>query len=279
MIFGINIGELLGWLLVITLTGTILNYCIKFVNKQFGKSIQKNETAKNVMKFLMKIFVKNHRFFGMGTIVLLLLHFLVQFTTYGPNLTGTLAAILLFIQAGLGMYGSIKKKPRKGLWFIAHRIIAIAIVMAVVLHLTLPYSLNGLIKTDTSNDVVTETESLEDEMDTASSEEVDEDEDTVEDADADAVEEVDVEADEKAVEEEAELPTFTREELAKFNGEDGNKAYVAYEGLVYDVTDVPQWKNGKHNGQIAGTDITGIMENAPHGTSKLEGLTIVGKME
>lgn len=240
MIFGINLGELLGWLLVITLTSTILNYCIKFVNKHFGKSIQKNETAKNVMKFLMKVFVKNHRFFGMGTIVILLLHFLVQFTTYGPNLTGTLAAILLFIQAGLGMYGSIKKKPRKGIWFIEHRFIAVFIVMAVILHLTLPYSLNGLLKTDASNDVVTETESSEVDM---------------------------------------ELPTFTLEELANFNGEDGNKAYVAYEGLVYDVTDVPQWKNGKHNGQVAGTDITGIMENAPHGTSKLEGLTVVGKME
>ena len=237
---GINIGELLGWLLVITLTATILNYCIKFVNKNFGKSIQKNETAKNVMKFLMKVFVKNHRFFGMGTILILLLHFLVQFTTYGPNLTGTLAAILLFIQAGLGMYGSIKKKPRKGIWFIAHRIIAVFIVMAVILHLTLPYSLNGLLKTDASNDVSSEMESVG----------VDK-----------------------------ELPTFTLEELAKFNGEDGNKAYVAYEGLVYDVTDVPQWKNGKHNGQVAGTDITGIMENAPHGTSKLEGLTVVGKME
>lgn len=236
----INIGELLGWLLVITLTATILNYCIKFVNKHFGKSIQKNETAKNVMKFLMKVFVKNHRFFGLGTILILLLHFLVQFTTYGPNLTGTLAAILLFIQAGLGMYGSIKKKPRKGIWFIAHRIIAVFIVMAVILHLTLPYSLNGLLKTESSNDVSSEMESVG----------VDK-----------------------------ELPTFTLEELATFNGEDGNKAYVAYEGLVYDVTDVPQWKNGKHNGQVAGTDITGIMENAPHGTSKLEGLTVVGKME
>lgn len=265
MIFGINLGELLGWLLVITLTSTILNYCIKFVNKHFGKSIQKNETAKNVMKFLMKVFVKNHRFFGMGTILILLLHFLVQFTTYGPNLTGTLAAILLFIQAGLGMYGSIKKKPRKGIWFIAHRIIAVFIVMAVILHLTLPYSLNGLLKTDASNDVVTETESSDVDKDTTSSE--------------DGTDEADEDTDEDTDEVEAELPTFTLEELATFNGEDGNKAYVAYEGLVYDVTDVPQWKNGKHNGQVAGTDITGIMENAPHGTSKLEGLTVVGKME
>jgi hypothetical protein len=183
---GINIGELLGWLLVITLTATILNYCIKFVNKHFGKSIQKNETAKKIMKFLMKVFVKNHKFFGMGTIVLLLLHFLVQFTTYGPNLTGTLAAILLFIQAGLGMYGSIKKKPRKGLWFIAHRIIAIAIVMAVVLHLTLPYSLNGLLKTESSNNVSSEVESAGDDIDTNSSEEG---MDEVDEVDADEVDE------------------------------------------------------------------------------------------
>ena len=35
-----------------------------------------------------------------------------------------------------------------------------------------------------------------------------------------------------------------KETLALYNGRNGNAAYVAINGTVYDVTDVPQWRNG-----------------------------------
>lgn len=38
------------------------------------------------------------------------------------------------------------------------------------------------------------------------------------------------------------LNVFTTEELAKYNGKDGQPAYVAYEGNVYDVSNVKEWK-------------------------------------
>lgn len=72
---------------------------------------------------------------------------------------------------------------------------------------------------------------------------------------------------------------FTLEELAKFNGKDGNKAYVAVDGIVYDVTDVPPWKGGDHNGYEAGKDLTEeIKTKSPHGVGKLEGVPVVGKL-
>jgi cytochrome b involved in lipid metabolism len=43
-----------------------------------------------------------------------------------------------------------------------------------------------------------------------------------------------------------ELREFTLEELAQFNGKDGNPAYVAVNGKVYDVTDVPAWRGGEN---------------------------------
>ena len=43
---------------------------------------------------------------------------------------------------------------------------------------------------------------------------------------------------------------FTAEELAKYNGQDGNPAYVAIDGTVYDVSNVPAWRNGKHHGNF-----------------------------
>ena len=72
---------------------------------------------------------------------------------------------------------------------------------------------------------------------------------------------------------------FTLDDLAAYNGKDGNPAYVAVDGVVYDVTDVPAWKNGVHNGNMAGQDVSEAILKAPHGTSTLEGLTVVGTIE
>ena len=71
---------------------------------------------------------------------------------------------------------------------------------------------------------------------------------------------------------------FTLEELKKFNGKNGNKAYVAVNGIVYDVTHSKLWKNGEHKGQHeAGKDLTyEITELSPHGLKKLENVYKIG---
>jgi predicted heme/steroid binding protein len=57
---------------------------------------------------------------------------------------------------------------------------------------------------------------------------------------------------------------FTVEELEKYNGENGNPAYVAIEGVVYDVSKIPAWKTGKHFGLTAGQDLSDQFESC-HG--------------
>ncbi len=72
---------------------------------------------------------------------------------------------------------------------------------------------------------------------------------------------------------------LTLEELAAFDGKNGNPAYIAVDGVIYDVTNVPQWRNGDHNGFTAGHDLTEQIKNvSPHGLSKLTGLPVVGKL-
>ncbi len=77
-----------------------------------------------------------------------------------------------------------------------------------------------------------------------------------------------------------EQKTFTIDELAQYNGKNGNPAYIAIEGTVYDVTNVSQWKNGIHVGKFeAGKDFTNELKNlAPHDDSKLQGVPVVGKL-
>lgn len=84
---------------------------------------------------------------------------------------------------------------------------------------------------------------------------------------------------EPAAPEQAEEKTFTLDELEEYDGKDGAKAYIAVDGVVYDVTDVKPWSGGEHNGYEAGKDLTEEIKNvSPHGVSKLEGITVVGKL-
>lgn len=73
--------------------------------------------------------------------------------------------------------------------------------------------------------------------------------------------------------------TFTLDELAQYNGKNGKPAYVAVDGIVYDVTNIKEWKNGEHNGNTAGKDLTNAINSSPHGKSVLKDLPIVGKLK
>lgn len=76
----------------------------------------------------------------------------------------------------------------------------------------------------------------------------------------------------------AKTMTLTLAELAKFNGQDSAKAYIAVYGIVYDVTDVKAWKGGKHKGHRAGQDVSILIKKSPHGKSVLKKLHAIGKL-
>lgn len=58
---------------------------------------------------------------------------------------------------------------------------------------------------------------------------------------------------------------FTAEDLKQFDGRDGRPAYVAYDGVVYDVTESAMWGDGDHEGMHdAGADLTEAHADAPH---------------
>lgn len=80
------------------------------------------------------------------------------------------------------------------------------------------------------------------------------------------------------IEAETGLLLVTIDELAQFNGKDGNLAFVAVDGQVYDVTNEPKWRNGDHNGQQAGQDVSAYITGAPHGKGILDRFKAVGKI-
>lgn len=61
------------------------------------------------------------------------------------------------------------------------------------------------------------------------------------------------------------MTEFTLDDLKQYDGRDGRRAYVAYEGVVYDVTDSSMWDGGDHVGaHEAGADLTAAHDDAPH---------------
>ena len=79
---------------------------------------------------------------------------------------------------------------------------------------------------------------------------------------------------------ETEMLSLTLEELAQYNGQDGMPAYVAIDGDIYDMSAIAPWAGGKHNGHIAGTDLTeDLKTRSPHGVRVLKILPKVGKIK
>lgn len=128
-----DLGEFLGGTIIFLYVLTILNFFVKWVNKKFRAQIKKNDLVFKGFSMFMKVIVKYHKLFGVMTIGALLLHFLVQFFTYGLSLTGAMAASVLIFQVVLGGYGFYKKK-RGGLWLKLHRGIAVLLMIAIYLH-------------------------------------------------------------------------------------------------------------------------------------------------
>ena len=57
----------------------------------------------------------------------------------------------------------------------------------------------------------------------------------------------------------------TEAELRRNTGERGTRKYVAYNGIIYDVTDCPKWRLDLHeNLHFPGQDLTSELPDAPH---------------
>lgn len=73
--------------------------------------------------------------------------------------------------------------------------------------------------------------------------------------------------------------TYTLSQLALRNGQDRPEIWVAFKGLIYDVTGSKMWRNGKHYEHWAGQDLTEELKDAPHSERVFEKFNVIGKLK
>lgn len=71
---------------------------------------------------------------------------------------------------------------------------------------------------------------------------------------------------------------LTINQLSKYDGKSGNPAYVAVNGVIYDVTDNAAWAAATHFGLTAGKDLTNEFASCHAGQTILNKLKAVGKL-
>ncbi len=72
---------------------------------------------------------------------------------------------------------------------------------------------------------------------------------------------------------------LSADELQAHNGKEGNPAFIAYDGIIYDVSESRRWPEGRHMGRHpSGTDLTDMLDNAPHGDDLVKIMPVVGRL-
>lgn len=74
------------------------------------------------------------------------------------------------------------------------------------------------------------------------------------------------------------LPTYSTRQLALRNGQDRDEVWIAYQGVIYDVSASRLWHTGKHYEHWAGQDLTHELAEAPHTHRVFERFTAVGRL-
>ncbi len=75
------------------------------------------------------------------------------------------------------------------------------------------------------------------------------------------------------------LPEYTRSYLALRNGQDKPEVWIAYMGIIYDVSESTLWKNGKHYEHWAGQDLSDELIDAPHTAMVFSRLKVIGRLK
>jgi hypothetical protein len=130
-----DVLEILGWTIIISFSIAIANYVLKFLHKSYvSKLSKKHPQFVTYYRKVMKMVIKVHKLAGLVAGLAVLSHFLVAFTNGMLRTSGIIAAVILGMIVSLGIYGAYVHKGLKKNWLILHRLLAFALIVAIINH-------------------------------------------------------------------------------------------------------------------------------------------------
>lgn len=72
------------------------------------------------------------------------------------------------------------------------------------------------------------------------------------------------------------MDLISRQQLSLRNGQDKPEIWVAYKGVVYDVSQSRLWRKGMHYEHWAGQDLTEELADAPHNENVFDKFKAIG---
>lgn len=131
-----KIIEFLGWLTAVSFGLALLNYILKWLNKNLIPKLPENlKKYVPLYQKLMKLVIKNHKWFGFLAFAAVGTHFIIAFTSGFLSLTGIVSALLMMLMVFLGIYGTYVKNRKKGPWLLVHRSISVLMVLTIIIHI------------------------------------------------------------------------------------------------------------------------------------------------
>ena len=128
-----ELGEALGVITAVLFGIAILNFFIKWGNRNWVMKLPKENAFRSGYQTVMKFLVKNHRFFGFGAALVMVSHVVLQITFQWVSITGLVTAGLAVVTVALGVI-MFKSKKRTPAMLCAHRGAVIALTLAFVAH-------------------------------------------------------------------------------------------------------------------------------------------------
>ena len=135
-----EIGKNLGWVVVWTFAFALILFVIRYINKNYMTQItNKLKGKKNYLDLYRKIIgfiVKNHKVFGLTATGVVFLHLIIMWKYVEISVSGLVALVLMVLVAGVGMFSTYLKKQKKAPLTKLHSILAGALLVAIIIHLT-----------------------------------------------------------------------------------------------------------------------------------------------
>ncbi len=74
------------------------------------------------------------------------------------------------------------------------------------------------------------------------------------------------------------MKIYTKSQLAIRNGIEMSNVWIAWNGMIYDVSRSKLWRKGEHYEHWAGQDLTDELKDAPHTENVFDKFEVVGKL-